>query len=293
MAGLQLSRLSKIAVPPDRDLFCCTGPRSAGGGTLKSPMSFDKELEAARAIAAQAGEVALRYRSQGVRIETKPDRSPVTAADRECERLISQVLEETFPGDGLIGEEGALKEAASGRRWIIDPIDGTRDYLRGIPTWGVLVAMEIDRDPVVGVCYLPEQREMYWAARGAGAFCNDRKIGVSGLTDPAHSVLCVNSLDIVNKLPFGCRLLEWVEQFGSVRSFGGCQDAMLLASGRAEAWIEPQAAPWDLAPLKVIAEEAGAVFFNFDGGHSIYGGDCAVSVPALEAELRRLINSRP
>jgi fructose-1,6-bisphosphatase/inositol monophosphatase family enzyme len=132
---------------------------------------------------------------------------------------------------------------------------------------------------------------MYWAACGAGAFCNDRRIGVSGITDPAHSVLCVNSFDLVNKLPFGGRLLEWLAQFGSVRSFGGCQDAMLLASGRAEAWIEPHAAPWDLAPLKVIAAEAGAVFFNFDGGHSIYGGNCAISVPPLAAELRSLISS--
>lgn len=293
LAGVLLGRLLKIAAPPDRDLFCCALPPSAEGGTLKSQMTFEKELEVGRTIAAQAGEVALRYRSQGIRAETKPDRSPVTAADRECERLISRVLEETFPQDGLIGEEGALKESASGRRWIIDPIDGTRDYLRGIPTWGVLVALEISRAPVVGICYLPEQREMYSAARGAGAFCNDRRIRVSGIGDPAHAVLCVNSFDLVSKLPFGGRLLEWIEQFWSVRSFGGCQDAMLLASGRAEAWIEPRAAPWDLAPLKVITEEAGAVFFNFDGGRSIYGGNCAVSVPALEVELRSFIGSPP
>jgi len=258
-----------------------------------SRMAFEKELEVGRSIAAQAGEVALRYRSQGIQVETKPDLSPVTAADRECERLISRVLEETFPEDGLIGEEGALKPSTSGRRWIIDPIDGTRDYLRGIPTWGVLVALEIGREPVVGICNLPEQGEMYSAARGGGAFSNDRRIRVSSVTQPGQAVLCVNSFDLVGRLPFAGRLLEWMEQFWSVRSFGGCQDAMLLASGRAEAWLEPQAEPWDLAPLKVITEEAGAVFFNFNGGSSIYGGNCAVCVPALEAELRRFIGSPP
>ena len=197
-----------------------------------SRMTFEKELGVGRTIARQAGDVALRYRSQGIQAETKPDLSPVTAADRECERLISRVLEETFPEDGLIGEEGALKKSTSGRRWIIDPIDGTRDYLRGIPTWGVLVALEIGREPVVGICYLAEQGEMYSAARGGGAFSNDRRIRVSGISVPSQSVLCVNSLDLVGKLPFAGRLLEWIEQFWSVRSFGGCQDAMLLASGK-------------------------------------------------------------
>jgi len=252
-------------------------------------MAFERELEVARRIARQAGELALAHRARGVRAEAKIDLSPVTAADRDCERLISRILEEEFPADGLVGEEGALKEARSGRRWIIDPIDGTRDYIRHTPTWSVLIALEAHEQVEVGVCYLVEQDEMYFAVRGGGAYVNDRAIRVSGVSSPAQAVLCVNSLNLAGKMPFADRLLEWMRQFWSVRSFGGCQDAMLLASGRADAWFEPVASAWDLAPLKVIIEEAGGVFFNFDGASSIHGGNGVACVPGLEAELRRFV----
>lgn len=252
-------------------------------------MAFERELEVARRVARQAGELALAHRARGVQTEAKLDLSPVTAADRECERLIARILEEDFPGDGLVGEEGALKDAASGRRWIIDPVDGTRDYIRHTPTWGVLIALEAEGEVEVGVCHLVEQNEMYFAVRGSGAYVNDRAIRVSSISSPGEAVLCVNSLNEAGKLPFADRLLEWLREFWSVRSFGGCQDAMLLASGRAEAWLEPIAAAWDLAPLKVIIEEAGGVFFNFDGASSIYGGNGAACVPGLEAELRRFV----
>lgn len=264
---------------------------SPGGDDARynARMAFEQELEVARRIARRAGELALAHRARGVRAETKLDLSPVTAADRACERLIAGILEEHFPADGLVGEEGALKEGASGRRWVLDPIDGTRDYIRHTPTWSVLIALEAGGEVQVGVCYLVEQDEMYWAVRGGGAYVNDRPIRVSGIRNPGQAVLCVNGLNDVGRIPFADRLLGWMQQFWSVRSFGGCQDAMLLASGRTDAWIEPYAAAWDLAPLKVIIEEAGGVFFNFDGGSSIYGGNGAASVPGLEAELRRFI----
>jgi fructose-1,6-bisphosphatase/inositol monophosphatase family enzyme len=217
------------------------------------------------------------------------DLSPVTAADRECEELIGRMLEESFPGDGLIGEEGALKKSSTGRRWIVDPIDGTRDYIRGLPTWSVLIALEVGSEVPLGVCHLVEQDRLYCALRGGGAYCNDRRIGISAITQPSQSLLCINGFHEILGLPFAGRLLEWMRQFWAVRSLGGCQDAMLVASGKAEAWIEPHAHPWDLAPLRVITEEAGAVFFNFDGGSSIYGGNCAVCVPALEMELRKFV----
>jgi fructose-1,6-bisphosphatase/inositol monophosphatase family enzyme len=258
-----------------------------------APMAWERELNVARRLAAQAGGVALSLQARGIRTESKPDLSPVTAADRECERLIAHGLEEAFAEDGLIGEEGTLKAAASGRRWIIDPIDGTKDYVRGCPTWGVLIALEVQGEVVTGVCHLAAQGAMYFAARGGGAYVDGSRIRVSGVGEPAQAVLCVNSLNEVGEMPFAGRLLEWTQRFWSVRSFGGCQDAMMVAAGRADAWIEPHAAAWDLAPLKIILEEAGAAFFNFDGGSSIYGGNAAACVPALEAELRRFILGEP
>jgi histidinol-phosphatase len=252
-------------------------------------VAFEKELEVARAVAERAGRLALEHQWKGVTAESKPDLSPVTLADKECERLIAAALDEAFPGDGLLGEEGVAKKSASGRRWIIDPIDGTRDFLRGLPTWAVLIGLETGSDVSAGVVYFPVHGDIYFAARSGGAFFNDRAIRVSSISEPDQALLCVNGLNNVLGLPFAPGLLDWMQSFWAVRSFGGCQDAMLVASGRAEAWIEPDGKPWDFAPLKIIAEEAGAVFFNFDGRRTIYGGNGAICVPALERELQRFV----
>jgi len=252
-------------------------------------MPFEKELEIARRITEQAGRLAIENRTRGFESETKPDDSPVTSADRANERLIVQLLEDAFPDDGLLGEEGARREGRSGRRWIIDPIDGTRSFMRGIPTWAVMLALEADGQVVAGVCNLAALGELYSAAAGLGAYCNGAQIHCSEATAPSRAMFCLTGFDKVVKRSWGNRLLPWLAQFWSVRSMGGAIDAMCVASGRAEAWITMEAKPWDLAPLKIIGEEAGARFFNLDGGSSIYGGDCVLTIPALEAELREFL----
>src|SRR5262245_63883925 len=133
--------------------------------------------------ARQAGAIALRYWNTGLTAETKSDASPVTLADRECERAISRALEEAFPDDGLLGEEGSAKDSRSGRRWIIDPIDGTRDFVRGNRAWAVLIGLEEAGDVVAGTAYLPAMDEMFTAARGMGAFCNGERIHASTVAD--------------------------------------------------------------------------------------------------------------
>jgi histidinol phosphatase-like enzyme (inositol monophosphatase family) len=252
-------------------------------------MAFEKELEVARRVAEQAGRLALENHARGFDTETKPDDSPVTSADRANERLITKLLEEAFPDDGLLGEEGAVRESRSGRRWIIDPIDGTRSFVRGIPTWGVMLALESEADVVVGACNLPAQGELYSAAAGLGAFCNGTRIRCSPVRTPDQAVICITGFDKALNRSWGDRLLPWLAQFWSVRSMGGCMDAMSVASGRADVWITLEAKAWDLAPLKIIGEEAGASFFNLDGKSSIYGGNCVLTIPSLENEIRRFL----
>src|SRR5271157_6036770 len=154
-------------------------------------MIFQKELEIARRIADEAGRLAMENRARGFESETKPDDSPVTSADRANERLITKLLEEAFPEDGLLGEEGAARESHSGRRWIIDPIDGTRSFIRGIPTWGVMLALEAEGNVVVGACNLPAQGELYSAAAGMGAYCNGARIHCSTVNTPNQAVFCL------------------------------------------------------------------------------------------------------
>jgi histidinol-phosphatase len=249
---------------------------------------WSKELEVALDAARKAAELALRFQP-GIVAETKPDNSPVTQADRECERMIARLLSEAFPDDGILGEEGARAETRSGRRWIIDPIDGTRDYVRGNPLWANLIALEAGDDVVVGVVNLPVLGKLYAASRGGGAFRDGTRIRPSKKTNIDESVLCVNGYDKLAKTPFRDRLLDWMERFWAVRGLGGAADAMMVASGQAEVWIEPVASPWDFAPLKIVLEEAGARYLNIDGGSTIYAGNAIGCAPGLEEEVRRFL----
>ncbi len=256
-------------------------------------MPYERELQVARAAALRAGESALRYWKAGCETETKLDDSPVTAADREAERIITGVLTDAFPDDGMLGEEGAARDGSSGRRWIIDPVDGTRDFVRRTRFWSVQLALEESENHVVaGVVHFPALEETYYAARGAGAFCSGSPIRVSDVTEPSQAVLCVNDLGRFRLHPFGARFIEWVAQFWSVRNPGGSPDAVMVASGKADAWLEPHSEVWDLAPHKILIEEAGGVFRNFDGGSSIYGGNCITCTPALERMLLEFVQGQ-
>lgn len=249
-------------------------------------MPFEKEIETARRAAQRAAALALRYQSAGIRTEAKADQSPVTIADRECERLIAGLLEEIFPDDGILGEEGAQKSSSSGRRWIIDPIDGTRDFVRGNQLWSVLIGLEENQEVIAGVAHVPLLGYTCWASRGSGAFRNDSRLRVSSTADPCAAVLSVNSLNRIRDMAFSRGLIDWASRFWAFRCLGGTPDAMMVAAGEADAWIEPHVAPWDLAAPQVILEEAGAVFFDFLGNRTIYGGNAIACAPGLERELR-------
>ncbi len=258
-------------------------------------MSHEHELTVARAVAQQAGALALEYQAKGIEPERKADASPVTIADKESEKLIAAKLLEAFPEDGLLGEEGATSQGSSGRRWIIDPIDGTRDFVRGNPFWSVLIGLEDSGHTVAGVAHFPVLGRTYYASRGRGAFYNDMPIHVSSKRTVDESVLLMNGLSLMHGNTLGeaimPRLMEWMQEFWAVRSFGGSLDACMVAAGQAEVWIEPKVAPWDLAPHKVILEEAGALFFTLGGESTIYGGNAIACVPALESAIKEFLHA--
>jgi histidinol-phosphatase len=243
-------------------------------------------MEVARKAAVRSSALALRHQAAGIVAESKSDDSPVTIADRECERLIASILEEAFPDDGMLGEEGARKESKSGRRWIIDPIDGTRDFVRRNPLWSVLIGLEEAGEVVAGVVHLPLLSQTCWASRGGGAFRNDVPMRVSAISDPTLAVLSVNSLNRIGDMPFSKGLIEWAAQFWAHRCLGGTPDAIMLAAGELDAWIEPKVAAWDLAAVQVILEEAGAKFFALNGVRSIHEGSAIACTPGLEGMMR-------
>ena len=254
-------------------------------------MSFAKETEVARSAARKAADLAMGYQAAGLRPQIKPDDSPVTIADRECERLIAQALEEAFPEDGLLGEEGASKESRNGRRWIIDPIDGTRDFIRGLPLWCVMIALEEHGEIKAGAVHLPMFGHTYWASRGDGAYRNGVRLKASSISDPAQAVLCLNGLNRMGGHADPVQVLKWAQPFWAIRSLGGTPDAMLVAAGEADVWIEPQVAAWDLAAPQVILEEAGALFFDFRGQRTIYGKSGIGCAPGMERAVRGLLHA--
>src|ERR1035438_10277954 len=158
-------------------------------------MSFEREVELAKLMAQEAGSLALDYQRRGVTAETKYDESPVTAADRACEKLIVEQITRHFPDDGVLGEEGADRPSANGRKWIIDPIDGTKDFVRGIPLWAVLIGFEQDGRVVAGAAYSPGQQMLLSAAKGQGSTANGQPIRVSNKTSPKESVLLFNGFN--------------------------------------------------------------------------------------------------
>jgi histidinol phosphatase-like enzyme (inositol monophosphatase family) len=255
---------------------------------MKSVSSYAREVEAGRDIVRRAGEIALRHWGR-IHFEQKPDLSPVTAADRECEDFIVRSLSEQFPDDGLLGEEGAEKDGSNGRRWIIDPIDGTRDFIRGNPSWAMFLALEDRGQVAAGFAFFPGTNDLFFAARGEGAYCNDQRIHVSEIDRQDQAVLCINGFPMLRRHAYNEDLLEWISKFWAVRSFGGARDAVMVARGQADVWLESSAKPWDIAPVKIIAEEAGARCFDFTGQNTIYGGNYIICTPGLEPVVKWLL----
>jgi len=252
-------------------------------------MGFEREIGLAKRMAREAGTLALAVQKEGVTAEIKPDESPVTAADRACEKLIVSLIEQEFPDDGVLGEEGSSREGRSGRRWIIDPIDGTKDFVRQIPLWSVLIGLEAEGEVVAAAAYNPGQDLLSWAGRGSGAWANGTRLRISKQQEPKHAILCFNGFNKPGVDRFSERLIPWIQRFWAVRSLGGSMDAVFVAQGKADVWIEPNASPWDLAPLKLLVEEAGGRFASFDGENTIYSGNAYACSPGLEPYVHELL----
>jgi len=250
-------------------------------------MNYYAEVEFARRVAKLAGANAIRIRTHGITAEVKPDASPVTIADKENERLIRESIERNFPDDGILGEEGACKAGSSGRRWIIDPIDGTRDFVRGNRFWCVLVALEQSDESLVGVAHFPMLDETYWAVRGEGAYLHNERLHVSAVDSVGSCSFSPNGLHLAQARPHLPRVMDLMQRCWSVRSYGGALDACLLAAGKLEIWFEPKVEVWDLAALKVILQEAGALFFALDGSRRIDRGTAIGCAPGVAAEVRQ------
>ena len=237
----------------------------------------------------QAGRITLQYFQTGVEVEEKADESPVTAADKGAETKLRELIEARFPNDGIVGEEHGDKEGTTGRRWIVDPIDGTKSFVHGVPLYGVMVGVEIDGEPTVGVVHFPALNEMVSAAKGLGCTWNGRPARVSDVSRIEDATVILTSFtsgavhgraEAIDRICSRAKL---------TRGWGDCYGYMMVATGRAEIMLDPIMSVWDCAALAPIMEEAGGTFTTWSGEATIWGEEAVGTNAALYDTVMELI----
>lgn len=254
-------------------------------------MTQDTSLQAVAELARVTGDIAAAHFAPGIAVEHKADGSPVTRADRDAERAAREWIERRFPGDGVLGEEFGAHAPNARLRWIVNPIDGTKSFVRGVPLWGTLVARcEGDRI-IAGAAYFPAVREMIAAAPGLGCWWNDARCSVSSVATVADAtVLTTDAASVARP----SRLDAWLalaRRARITRTWGDAYGYLLVATGRAEAMVDPIANPWDLAPFVPIIEEAGGVLTDWCGKRGAFGGDGIATNATLANEVRTLLGA--
>lgn len=254
--------------------------------------SLQSYLDFAVETAYLAGRLTLGYFAAGIRADFKDDDSPVTVADRAAEALIRRRIEQAYPDHAIVGEEMGVKEADGATfRWFVDPIDGTKSFICGVPIYGVLLGLEIEDRPAVGVAYFPALDEMVAAATGLGCRWNGRPARVSAQSDLSRAI--VAHADTATFARYG-KERAWQRLQAATYYRAGWCDAYayaLVATGRVEIAIDPIMNPWDCGPFPVILAEAGGYFGDWSGRVTVYGGEAVATSATLLPQVLALLRS--
>ncbi|MFI5200981.1 MAG: inositol monophosphatase family protein [Candidatus Kapaibacterium sp.] len=239
-----------------------------------------------------AGEITLRYFNKpNLEIITKSDASPVTRADRESEEYLRKRIREHFPDDKILGEEFGEDGSSESRRWILDPIDGTQSFIRGVPLYGVMIALEEGGIITHGCVHFPALNEIISARRGHGCFWNAERCQVSDIERIEDATLLATDFRrLEGKLSIVARDVI-VRKAKTVRGWGDCYGHFLVATGRADIMLDPKVAMWDTAPIGVIVEEAGGRAFDFSGNDTVYSPTLITTNSELAAEVKEMLRA--
>ena len=246
----------------------------------------DALLEAVQVVARLAGDVALSHYRTAIAVESKGDGSPVTIADREAEQAARDWIAQRFPADGILGEEFGARDGTSGRRWLLDPIDGTKSFVRGVPLWGTLIAVAEGDKVLAGAAYFPAVNEIIAAAPGEGCWWNGRRASVSAVSTLASATALVTDDRAFATIAQRDAWIALSDSAGIARSWGDCFGYLLVATGRAEVMVDPIINPWDAACFLPIIEEAGGVFTSLSGERTAFGGHAIATNSALAETAR-------
>ena len=247
-------------------------------------------------IARKAGEITLEYYNTGtLSIETKSNDTPVTQADKRAEQYLREEIRKHFPADAIIGEEFGNERPDAATRWILDPLDGTKTFIHGVPFYGTLIAREEGDTVTHGCVHLPALSELVYAERGSGCWWNGKRARASERQHERMSIVTTDHQRLVALLGRDV-LSNLIEESSLYRTWGDCYGHVLVATGRADLMLDAKCAVWDIAPFAVIMDEAGAHYESFAGERTIRGGDlitCAPhALPAIHSVLAAL-NQHP
>lgn len=249
--------------------------------------------EIARQAAQEAGRRALDDFERTITVEWKQDRSPVTQADREAETILRERLSSHFPHDSFLGEEHGEQVGPSGFRWILDPIDGTKSFVRGIPLWATMIGLEYRGELIAGIAHLPALGGItYHALRGEGAWRDERRIRVSTVDRLHEAQLFYSSLSWFVAAGKQDEFLNLVRQTARQRGYGDFYGFVLVAQGSGEIMAEHGVSPWDIAPLIPIVEEAGGRMTNWSDRHDIFSRDVLATNGLLHQPTLDILNGR-
>lgn len=257
--------------------------------------STNARMEVAKSIAWSAGQVTLKhFQKESLTFEQKADRSPVTIADRECETYLREEIKRGFPDDGIVGEEFGETEGSSGYRWILDPIDGTKSFITGVPLFGTMVAVEKDGQALIGAVYIPGLDEGVFASVGHGCWHQKgshapQRASVSNCSQLENATVVTSEVETFAERDSAAVYERLADTAYFARTWGDCYGYMLVATGRVDLMIDPILNIWDAAAVQPIINEAGGKFSDWDGRERIDSGDAVGSNGHIHADVLNLI----
>jgi histidinol-phosphatase len=254
-------------------------------GELRELLEFSVE------IARSAGDITLKYFRSKYGTYLKANETFVTDADLEAENYLRRAILERYPDDSILGEEEGEIDGTSGTRWILDPIDGTYSFIHGVPFYGVLIGIEKDGEPAVGVIHMPALGETAYAARGLGCFMNGDSARVSATTSLEQALVLSTDFGSCEGYGFGRAADELARRASIRRTWGDCYGYVLVATGRADVMLDPVMNVWDCAALLPVVTEAGGTFTDWNGISTIHGGNAIATNGILVDEVMKIVRS--
>jgi histidinol phosphatase-like enzyme (inositol monophosphatase family) len=237
----------------------------------------------------QAGRVTRGYFQSALPVEWKADHTPVTAADRQAEARLRELIGHYWPDHGIVGEELGRQAGAANITWILDPIDGTRSFIAGVPLYATLVALTVDQQPVLGVAHFPALDETVYAAAGHGCYWDGRRVHTSPVANMGDALLLSSEMAGFEGPGKGAAWGRLLAAAGTRRTWGDAYGYALVATGRAEVMVDTVMEVWDCGPLQVILEEAGGTFTDWQGTPTIYNREGVATNGALFDQVMKLI----